>query len=62
MSNSFYGTHSHLTMLPTTPPTLLGDNPLAHCREIIVPAGTLSTYQAASGWSRYASIMSESTT
>ena len=61
----FYATYSHLTMLSTTPPTLISDsnnnNPLLRCREIIVPAGTLATYQAASGWSQYASIMSENT-
>lgn len=59
----FYATYSHLTMLSTTPPTLISgsNNPLLRCREIIVPAGTLATYQAASGWSQYASIMSEST-
>lgn len=54
-----------VTMLSTTPPTLTLDSGSAYQHfgmvpSIKVPAGTLSTYQNATGWSTFASIISES--
>lgn len=48
-----------ITINATTPPTL-GDNVFTHASSlahIYVPAASVATYQAASGWSTYASII-----
>lgn len=66
MGNSVFERCAHLAtviMLPSVPPTLLSDgfgayNQFLDCSaslQIIVPAGTLTAYQSAPGWSNYAS-------
>jgi hypothetical protein len=48
---------------PTTPPTLSSANAFStsYQQKIIVPAGTLTAYQAATNWRTFASIMEEAT-
>ncbi len=50
-----------IAMLPTTPPTIQSNTIGANVEKIIVPAGTLAAYQAATNWSSKASIMEEAT-
>ena len=45
---------NEITILATTPPTV-GENIITKSISIYIPAGTLSAYQSASGWSDYAS-------
>lgn len=48
-----------LKLLPTTPPTLIGSIGNSYANHILVPPGTLATYQAAPGWSALADYMAE---
>lgn len=49
-----------ITMKPTTPPTIVNTSfSNALIKKIIVPQGTLSTYQSASIWSNFANLMEE---
>jgi hypothetical protein len=48
-----------LTMLPSTPPSLASGVFNIAPTSIVVPAGTLAAYQAATNWSAYASNMKE---
>lgn len=53
---------SSVKMLPTTPPTLGGNqvfNNTAADLQIVVPKGTLDAYKTAANWSTYASKMVE---
>ena len=50
-----------ITMLRTTPPTIQSRTIGNYVEKIIVPQGTLSAYQSATNWSRWASIMEEAT-
>lgn len=51
-----------IKILATTPPTISGDTfSLFKLNKIIVPQGTLSTYQNANNWSNFASVMEEAT-
>lgn len=56
----FYACHANITMLSSTPPTLLGDTPLFRVHSVKVPYGSLAAYQSAAGWSNYSAIISES--
>lgn len=55
------GSLSEIELKPTTPPTLSSDAFLRcnNLSRIIVPAGTLATYQAAANWAAYSDIMEE---
>lgn len=53
---SYKGT---LKMLGSTPPELAFDNSIDCVSRIIVPQGSLSAYQTANRWSRFAGIMEE---
>ncbi len=51
-----------IRMLPTMMPPMIQSNTIgANVEKIIVPAGKLAAYQAATNWSAYASIMEEAT-
>ena len=49
-----------MTVLPTTPPTLDNTNAISTAtKKIYIPAGTLSAYQSATNWSKFASLFEE---
>ena len=49
-----------ITMLPTTPPTIISNTfNASYLQKIIVPAGTGATYKAATNWSRFADYIEE---
>ena len=50
-----------MKLLSPTPPTIKSSTLNANVAKIIVPAGSLATYQAATYWSKKASIMEEAT-
>lgn len=56
---SYNGRFTVLKLLSTTPPTLVGNLGNSYAKHILVPPNTLSTYQAASGWSSLSSYMAE---
>lgn len=51
--------HGTLKMLGSTPPELSTDYSVDNVDKIIVPQGSLSAYQTANRWSKFASIMEE---
>ena len=54
-----------VTLLPTTPPTLMPELPFGECEAltaIYVPAGCADTYKAAEGWSEYADLIKDAPT
>lgn len=59
--NDYAFTNSWLTlhMKPTTPPTLANTRAINNVQKIIVPQGSLSSYQTATNWSTYASYIEE---
>ena len=56
-----YTYKGNLIMLGSTPPELMTDSSINHVNKITVPKGTLSAYQTAPRWSKFASIMEEAT-
>lgn len=56
---SYSGRFCVLKLLPTTPPTLIGNIGNNYAKHILVPPGTLNTYQSAEGWSGLADYIVE---